>query len=128
LAIFEFLWVWDDLLLASTFVTGDSEHSPITPYLSYLGGTLVTHDELLSAGTFVAIAGPLAVFFAHQGYLARGLLSGAVLEWTRPYQGGGQGPVHRCRASACHCWAGWNCLGNSARQRHTRADRDAMGE
>jgi alpha-glucoside transport system permease protein len=70
--------VWNDLLLASTFVTGDSERSPITPHLTDLGGTLVTHDELLSAGTFVA--GPLAVFFALQRYCARDLLSGAVVE------------------------------------------------
>ena len=80
LAIFEFLWVWNDLLLASTFVTGDSAHSPITPYLSYLAGSLVTREDLLSAGTFVAIACPLAVFFLLQRYFARGLLAGAIVE------------------------------------------------
>jgi alpha-glucoside transport system permease protein len=80
LAIFEFLWVWNDLLLASTFVTGDSDHAPITPYLSYLRGSLVTHDNLLSAGTFIAIAFPLAVFFALQKYFSRGLLAGAIVE------------------------------------------------
>ena len=80
LAIFDFLWVWNDLLLASTFVSGDAEHSPITPYLTYLRGSVVTHDNLLSAGTFVAIACPLAVFFLLQRYFARGLLAGAVVE------------------------------------------------
>jgi alpha-glucoside transport system permease protein len=80
LAIFQFLWVWNDLLLASTFVTGDSDHAPITAYLSYLNGSLVTHPELLSAGTFVAIAAPLAVFFALQRYFSRGLLAGAIVE------------------------------------------------
>ena len=80
LAIFEFLWVWNDLLLASTFVSGDADHAPITPYLSYLRGSLVTHDNLLSAGTFVAIVCPLAVFFALQRYFARGLLAGALVE------------------------------------------------
>jgi alpha-glucoside transport system permease protein len=80
LAIFDFLWVWNDLLLASTFVTGDSDHAPITPYLTYLRGTLVTHENLLSAGTFVAIAFPLAVFFALQRYFSRGLLAGAIVE------------------------------------------------
>jgi alpha-glucoside transport system permease protein len=80
LAIFEFLWVWNDLLLASTFVSGDSDHAPITPYLTYLRGSLVTHDNLLSAGTFIAIACPLAVFFALQRYFSRGLLAGAIVE------------------------------------------------
>ena len=80
LAIFEFLWVWNDLLLASTFVTGDSAHSPITPYLSNLAGSLVTRGDLLSAGTFVAIACPLVVFFVLQRYFARGLLAGAIVE------------------------------------------------
>jgi alpha-glucoside transport system permease protein len=80
LAIFEFLWVWNDLLLASTFVTGDSAHSPITPYLSNLAGSLVTRGDLLSAGTFVAIACPLVVFFLLQRYFARGLLAGAIVE------------------------------------------------
>jgi alpha-glucoside transport system permease protein len=80
LAIFEFLWVWNDLLLASTFVSGDSDHAPITPYLGYLRGSLVTQDNLLSAGTFIAIAVPMVVFFALQRYFARGLLSGAIVE------------------------------------------------
>jgi alpha-glucoside transport system permease protein len=80
LAIFEFLWVWNDLLLASTFVTGDSAHSPITPYLSNLAGSLVTRGDLLSAGTFVAITCPLVVFFLLQRYFARGLLAGAIVE------------------------------------------------
>ena len=79
-AIFEFLWVWNDLLLANTFVTGDSDHSPITLYLAFLSGSLVSHDNLLSAGTFVAIACPLAVFFVLQRYFARGLLAGAIVE------------------------------------------------
>lgn len=80
LAIFEFLWVWNDLLLASTFVTGDSDHAPLTPYLAFLRGSLVTQENLLSAGTFVAIALPLAVFFALQRYFSRGLLAGAIVE------------------------------------------------
>jgi alpha-glucoside transport system permease protein len=80
LAIFEFLWVWNDLLLASTFVSGDADHAPITAYLSYLNGALAGRPDLLSAGTFVAVALPLAVFFALQRYYARGLLSGALRE------------------------------------------------
>jgi alpha-glucoside transport system permease protein len=78
LAIFEVLWVWNDLLVASTFLSGDPDHAPLTPYLRYLRGSLVTQDNLLSAGTFVAIAVPMAVFFALHRYFARGLLTGAV--------------------------------------------------
>ena len=80
LAIFEFLWVWNDLLLASTFVSGDADHAPVTLYLSYLNGSLPSRPDLLSAGTVVAVALPLVVFFALQRYYARGLLAGAIVE------------------------------------------------
>ena len=56
------------------------DHAPITPYLTYLNGTLVTQENLLSAGTFVAIALPLATFFALLKYFSRGLLAGAIVE------------------------------------------------
>ncbi|MFN8169414.1 MAG: carbohydrate ABC transporter permease [Candidatus Nanopelagicales bacterium] len=79
LAIFEFLWVWNDLLIASTFVPGGSDYSPVTAYLSYLNGAL-QQTNLLGAGAFVAIAIPLAVFFAMQRHFARGLVAGAVRE------------------------------------------------
>lgn len=79
LAIFEFLWVWNDLLVASTFVPGGSDFAPVTAYLSYLNGAL-QQDNLLSAGTFVAILIPLAVFFAMQRHFARGLTAGALNE------------------------------------------------
>lgn len=79
LGIFEFLWVWNDLLIASTFVPGGSDYAPVTAYLSYLNGAL-QQDNLLSAGTFVAILIPLAVFFAMQRHFARGLTAGALHE------------------------------------------------
>lgn len=79
LGIFEFLWVWNDLLIASTFVPGGSDFAPVTAYLSYLNGAL-QQDNLLSAGTFVAILIPLAVFFAMQRHFARGLTAGALNE------------------------------------------------
>lgn len=71
-AIVELLWLWNGLVLTCTFVTGDSEHSPITRNLTNLGATLLTLDELLSAGTLVAVAGPLAVLLALQMAFARG--------------------------------------------------------
>lgn len=80
LAIFQVLWVWNDLLLASTFVSGDSDHAPLTPYLGYLNGSLVTQQNLLAAGTFIAIALPMAVFLVLQRAFARGLMTGALVE------------------------------------------------
>lgn len=78
-ATLQFLWVWNDLLIASTFVPGGSDYAPVTAYLSYLNGAL-QQDNLLSAGTFVAILIPLAVFFAMQRHFARGLTAGALHE------------------------------------------------
>jgi len=78
LAIFQFLWVWNDLILAITFASGSPDVSPITAYLAYLNGGFGSKEYLLSAGAFVAIVIPLAVFFALQRYFARGLLAGTV--------------------------------------------------
>ena len=60
-------------------VPGGSDYAPVTAYLSYLNGAL-QQDNLLSAGTFVAILIPLAVFFAMQRHFARGLTAGALHE------------------------------------------------
>ncbi len=79
LAIFEFLWVWNDLLIAVTFLPSGSERSPVTAYLAYLNGA-IQQTNLLSAGTFVAITIPLIVFFLMQRHFARGLLAGALNE------------------------------------------------
>ena len=79
LAIFEFLWVWNDLLIATTFLPGGSDYSPVTAYLAYLNGAL-QQDNLLAAGAFTAIVVPLTVFFVMQRHFARGLLAGALNE------------------------------------------------
>ncbi len=78
ISIFQFLWVWNDLLVGLTFLGGSPNSSPITARLSQLGGSYGSHWELLTAGAFVAIVMPLVVFFALQRYFVRGLLAGSV--------------------------------------------------
>ena len=74
-AILQFLWVWNDLLVATIFTSGNN--FPITKLLTDLSGTYGQQWYLLSAGTFLAIIPPLIVFFALQRYFVRGLLAGA---------------------------------------------------
>jgi len=74
-AIFQFLWVWNDLLVATVFAPG--ANAPITKLLTDLSGTYGQQWYLLSAGTFLAIIVPLIVFFALQRFFVRGLLAGA---------------------------------------------------
>ena len=78
LAIFQFLWVWNDLLVALTFAGGTPAVAPLTARLSQLAGSFGGRWELLTAGAFVSVLVPLAVFFALQRYFVRGLLAGSV--------------------------------------------------
>ncbi|MFE0458339.1 carbohydrate ABC transporter permease [Kitasatospora sp. NPDC058965] len=77
-AIFQFLWVWNDLLVALTFAGGTPEVAPMTVRLAQLSGSFGGHWELLTAGAFLSMIIPLLVFFALQRYFVRGLLSGSV--------------------------------------------------
>jgi alpha-glucoside transport system permease protein len=77
-AIFQFLWVWNDLLVALTFAGGTSEVAPLTVRLAQLSGGFGSRWDLLTAGAFVSIVIPLIVFFSLQRYFVRGLLAGAV--------------------------------------------------
>jgi alpha-glucoside transport system permease protein len=74
-AIFQFLWVWNDLLVATIFTSG--QNAPITKLLVDLSGTYGQQWYLLCAGTFLAIIVPLIVFFSLQRFFVRGLLAGA---------------------------------------------------
>jgi alpha-glucoside transport system permease protein len=76
--IFQFLWVWNDLLVALVFAGGTPDVAPLTVRVAELVGTRGTEWHLLSAGAFVAIVVPLAVFLALQRYFVRGLLAGSV--------------------------------------------------
>ncbi len=77
-AIFQFIWVWNDLLVALTFGGNDPSKAPVTAQLANLIGNFGSHLELLSAGGFVSIIIPMLVFFALQRYFVRGLLAGSV--------------------------------------------------
>lgn len=77
-AIFEFLWVWNDLLVGLTFLGGSPKVFPITARLSQMAGSYGSHWDLLTAGAFVAIVMPLIVFFTLQRFFVRGLLAGSV--------------------------------------------------
>jgi alpha-glucoside transport system permease protein len=74
--IFQFLWVWNDLLVALTFAGREAE--PITVSIANLAGTRGNAWHLLSAGAFVSIVVPVAVFLALQRYFVRGLLAGGL--------------------------------------------------
>ena len=74
-AIFQFLWVWNDLLVATIFASPGA--LPITQALNSLSGTWGNKWFLQSAGTFISIIVPLIVFFALQRFFVRGLLAGA---------------------------------------------------
>ncbi|XVV17099.1 carbohydrate ABC transporter permease [Actinoplanes sp. CA-131856] len=76
--IFQFLWVWNDLLVALVFAGGGDEVAPITLQLANLSGTRGTAWQLLSAGAFVSIVVPVVVFLLLQRYFVRGLLAGSV--------------------------------------------------
>jgi alpha-glucoside transport system permease protein len=76
--IFQFLWVWNDLLVALTFAGGGNTVAPITVALANLSGTRGTAWHLLSAGAFVSIIVPVTIFLVLQRYFVRGLLAGSV--------------------------------------------------
>ncbi|KQP56612.1 carbohydrate ABC transporter permease [Agreia sp. Leaf283] len=74
-AIFQFLWVWNDLLVATIFAPSTS--LPLTQTLNSLSGTWGNQWFLQSAGAFISIIVPLIVFFSLQRFFVRGLLAGA---------------------------------------------------
>jgi alpha-glucoside transport system permease protein len=77
-AIFQFLWVWNDLLVGLTFAGGTADVAPLTVRLAQMGGSFGRSWELLTAGAFISIVIPLIVFFSLQRYFVRGLLAGSV--------------------------------------------------
>ncbi|PID36959.1 MAG: alpha-glucoside ABC transporter permease [Rhodobacterales bacterium] len=77
-AIFQFLWTWNDLLVARVFLMDASgETTVMTAQLRELSGTFGGNWELLAAAGFVSMLVPLLVFFTLQRYLVRGLLAGS---------------------------------------------------
>ena len=78
-AIFQFLWVWNDLLVALTFAGGTPDVSPITPYIANLQGGYGVHEHLVTAAAFVAIVGARSPSSSSSsGYFVRGLVTRSV--------------------------------------------------
>jgi alpha-glucoside transport system permease protein len=77
-AIFQFLWVWNDYLVALVFLGVDPTKKVLTQRLADLTGTFGNDWHLLTAGAFVTMLLPLIVFIALQRYFVRGLLAGSV--------------------------------------------------
>ncbi|MEU4384711.1 carbohydrate ABC transporter permease [Promicromonospora sp. NPDC023805] len=74
--IFQFLWVWNDLLVA--LVMGGPDTFPLTVRIAEMAGSRGGDWHVLSAGAFIAIIVPLIVFLSLQRYFVRGLLAGSV--------------------------------------------------
>jgi alpha-glucoside transport system permease protein len=77
-AIFQFLWVWNDLLVAYVFLGGTRENQVLTIALANLVGSRGENWHLLTAAAFISMSLPLVVFFSLQRYFVRGLTAGAV--------------------------------------------------
>jgi alpha-glucoside transport system permease protein len=75
--IFQFLWVWNDLLMALVFVQ-NGKAWPMTKAIQNLLSQYGTEWHLLAAGAFILMAVPLLVFFSLQRYFVQGLLAGSV--------------------------------------------------
>lgn len=77
-AIFQFLWVWNDYLVALVFLGGNPEFELVTQRMAAISGSRGSSWHLLTAGAFVSMVLPLLVFFSLQRYFVRGLLAGSV--------------------------------------------------
>jgi alpha-glucoside transport system permease protein len=78
LIIFQFLWVWNDLLVALIYLGGFQDVAPLTVRLSSLVGSFGQNWHLLTSAAFVSMVVPLVIFFTLQRYFVRGILAGSV--------------------------------------------------
>jgi len=78
LIIFQFLWVWNDFLVALIYVGGQASVAPVTVTLASLTNSLGQGYHLLTAAAFISMIIPLVVFISLQRYFVRGILAGSV--------------------------------------------------
>ena len=78
ITIFQFIWVWNDLLVALVYLGGTPDVAPLTVRISALVGSYGQNWELLTAAAFVSMALPLVIFLSLQKYFVRGILAGSV--------------------------------------------------
>ena len=76
--IFQFLWIWNDLLVALIYLGGKPEVAPATLAVTNLVTNRGQNWELLTAAAFVSMALPMIVFFSLQRYFVRGILAGSM--------------------------------------------------
>ena len=77
-AIFQFLWTWNDYLVANTMNGANASQQPTTILIANLAGDFGKNENILPAGAFVETSIPLIVFFSLQRYFVRGILAGSV--------------------------------------------------
>ncbi len=78
LIIFQFLWVWNDLLVSLIYLGGTRDVAPLTVRLASLVGSYGQDWHLLTAAAFISIVVPVVVFISLQKYFVRGILAGSV--------------------------------------------------
>ncbi|HEU5375156.1 MAG TPA: carbohydrate ABC transporter permease [Ktedonobacteraceae bacterium] len=78
LIIFQFMWVWNDLLVALVVLGGNPDKAPMTVTVANLVNSFGSNYQVLTAAAFISMALPLLVFFALQRYFVRGILAGSV--------------------------------------------------
>ena len=78
LIIFQFMWVWNDLLVALIFLGGNPARTPLTVSIANLVNSFGSNYQVLTAAAFISMALPLVIFFSLQRYFVRGILAGSV--------------------------------------------------
>ncbi len=78
LAIFQFMWVWNDLLVALIYLSEDPGRAPMTLTIANLVGRFASDQHLLTAAAFISMLLPLVIFFSLQRYFVEGILAGSV--------------------------------------------------
>jgi len=78
LGIFQFMWVWNDLLIALIYLGGSPDVAPMTVNISNLVNSYGSGWQLLTAAAFISMLLPIVVFFSMQRYFVQGILSGSV--------------------------------------------------
>ena len=77
-AIFQFLWTWNDYLIANTMIGNNPDNTPTTVRIANLAGDFGRNEFILPSAAFVQAFVPIIVFFALQRYFVRGILAGSV--------------------------------------------------
>jgi alpha-glucoside transport system permease protein len=80
LAIYQFMWVWNDLFVALIYLGGTQDVAPMTLTMANMVNSYGGGWEYLTAAAFISMAFPLLVFFSMQKYYVRGILAGSVKE------------------------------------------------